>query len=71
MIINHLGKSPIIDESAFVALTATICGDVKIGKNSRIMYGAVVIAEGGSIEIGDNYCNRSSNFSWIKTMQRF
>lgn len=54
MVIKHSGKLPIIDESAFVAVTATICGDVKIGKNTRIMYGAAVIAEGGSIEIGDN-----------------
>ena len=54
MLINHLGKSPIIDESAFIAPNATICGDVKIGKNTRIMFGATLIAEGGTIEIGDN-----------------
>lgn len=54
MIIKHSGKSPEIDESAFIAPTAAICGDVKIGKNTRIMYGAAIIAEGGSIEIGDN-----------------
>lgn len=54
MIIRHLNKSPIIDESAFIAPTAAICGDVKIGKNTRIMYGAAIIAEGGAIEIGDN-----------------
>lgn len=54
MLINHSGKTPIIDTSAFVAPNATICGDVKIGRNTRIMYGATVIAEGGTIEIGDN-----------------
>ncbi|EKQ52672.1 MULTISPECIES: gamma carbonic anhydrase family protein [unclassified Clostridium] len=54
MLISHLGKSPSIDVSAFIAPNATICGDVKIGKNTRIMYGAAIIAEGGSIEIGDN-----------------
>lgn len=54
MLIKHSGVSPAIDESAFVASTAVICGDVRIGKNTRIMYGATVIAEGGSIEIGDN-----------------
>lgn len=54
MILKHLGKCPVVDDTAFVAETATICGDVKIGKNSRIMYGATVIAEGGTIEIGDN-----------------
>jgi carbonic anhydrase/acetyltransferase-like protein (isoleucine patch superfamily) len=54
MILKHLDKSPEIDESAFIALTASICGDVKIGKNTRIMYGATIIAEGGTIVIGDN-----------------
>jgi carbonic anhydrase/acetyltransferase-like protein (isoleucine patch superfamily) len=54
LLVTHLGNSPIISETAFVAPTATICGDVKIGNNSRIMYGAAIIAEGGSIEIGDN-----------------
>lgn len=54
MLISHLDKSPIIDSSTFIAATATICGNIKIGKNSRIMYGATVIAEGGTIEIGDN-----------------
>lgn len=54
MIIKHSGKSPMIDESAFIAPNAVICGDVKIGKNTRIMYGAAIVAEGGRIEIGDN-----------------
>lgn len=54
MLISHLGKSPVIGESAFIAPNAAICGDVKIGKNTRIMYGASIVAEGGTIEIGDN-----------------
>ena len=54
MIIKHLGKSPVTHESAYIAPNAVICGDVKIGKNTRIMFGATIIAEGGSIEIGDN-----------------
>lgn len=49
-----MGKLPEIDKSAYIAPSATICGDVKIGKNARIMFNASVIAEGGSIEIGDN-----------------
>jgi carbonic anhydrase/acetyltransferase-like protein (isoleucine patch superfamily) len=54
MIVKHLGKKPEIDDSAYIAPNATICGNVKIGKNTRIMFGVTVIAEGGSIEIGDN-----------------
>jgi carbonic anhydrase/acetyltransferase-like protein (isoleucine patch superfamily) len=54
MILEHSGKKPEIDPSAFVAPTATVCGDVRIGEGSRIMHGASVIAEGGSIEIAGN-----------------
>lgn len=54
MLIKHLGKSPNIDETSFIAPTAAICGDVRIGKNTRIMYGASIVAEGESITIGDN-----------------
>ena len=54
MIIKHLGKEPLIDESAYIAPNATVCGEVKIGKNARIMFGVSIIAEGGFIEIGDN-----------------
>lgn len=54
MFIKHLDKSPAIDDSAYIAPNATVCGDVKIGRNARIMFGAAIIAEGGSIEIGDN-----------------
>ena len=54
MLIKHLGKAPDIDESAYIAPNAAVCGNVRIGKNARIMFGAAVIAEGGSIEIGDN-----------------
>ncbi len=53
MIIEHLGKSPIIDAAAFVAPDATVCGDVRIGPRARIMHGARIVAEGGSIEIGE------------------
>lgn len=54
MLFSHLGFSPHIDESATVTQTAVVCGQVTIGRNSRIMYGATVIAEGGEIVIGDN-----------------
>jgi carbonic anhydrase/acetyltransferase-like protein (isoleucine patch superfamily) len=54
MLIKHSGKQPNIDKSAYIAPNATVCGDVKIGKNVRVMFGAALIAEGGSIEIGNN-----------------
>jgi carbonic anhydrase/acetyltransferase-like protein (isoleucine patch superfamily) len=53
MIFRHEGKTPRIAQSAFVAPNAVICGDVTIGENCRIMFGAQVIAEGGAISIGN------------------
>jgi carbonic anhydrase/acetyltransferase-like protein (isoleucine patch superfamily) len=53
MIITHLGKTPRIAASAYVAPNAVICGDVVIGNNCRVMFGAQLIAEGGAIAIGD------------------
>ena len=53
MLLEHEGNSPQIDATAYVAPTASVCGDVVIGANSRVMFGASVIAEGGRIVIGD------------------
>lgn len=52
MLIEHLGKSPAVDPSAYVAPNAVLCGDVTIAPGVRIMFGAQVIAESGSIRIG-------------------
>ncbi len=54
MIFKHLDKKPKIDETVFVAPNSVICGDVTIGKNVRIMFGAQIIAESSPITIGDN-----------------
>jgi carbonic anhydrase/acetyltransferase-like protein (isoleucine patch superfamily) len=54
MIISHNNKSPVIHRSAWVAPDATICGDVTVGAHTRILHGVRVIAEGGSIEIGEH-----------------
>ncbi len=50
MLITHRNKAPKIHPSAWIAPNATLVGDVTIGPDSRIMYGAVLNAEGGSIE---------------------
>ncbi|MFZ6645016.1 gamma carbonic anhydrase family protein [Undibacterium sp. TJN25] len=52
MIITHDNKTPRIDPSAYVAPNAVVCGDVSIGAGCRILYGAQLIAESGSISIG-------------------
>jgi carbonic anhydrase/acetyltransferase-like protein (isoleucine patch superfamily) len=54
MMIAHAGKQPQIDATAWVAADATVCGDVVIGRGSRIMHGARLIGEGGgAIRIGE------------------
>ncbi len=52
MLITHSSKKPFVDPSAWIAPNAVLCGDVTIGSGCRIMYGAQVIAETGSITIG-------------------
>ena len=53
MILSYDGKVPVIHPTAWVAPDATVCGDVGIGANTRVLYGARIIAEGGRIEIGE------------------
>ncbi len=49
---EHAGKRPRVAPSAYVAPTAMICGDVTIGEGVRVLFGAVVVAEGGRVDIG-------------------
>lgn len=53
VLLEHRGEIPRIHESAYLAPTATICGDVTVGENSRVLFGAVLTAEGGPVEVGD------------------
>lgn len=52
MLVSHLAKQPTVHASAWIAPNAVVCGDVRIGPDTRVMYGAQIIAEGGSIDIG-------------------
>jgi carbonic anhydrase/acetyltransferase-like protein (isoleucine patch superfamily) len=52
VLITHAGATPRVDPTAYVAPNAVVCGNVTIGPDCRIMYGAQVIAESGSICIG-------------------
>jgi carbonic anhydrase/acetyltransferase-like protein (isoleucine patch superfamily) len=67
MLISHNGKSPVVDPTAYIAPNAVLCGDVTVGPSCRILFGAQVIAEGGSINIGaacivlENAVLRSTN----------
>lgn len=52
MILQHRGGRPVIPESAYVAPSATLCGDVVLGERARILHGAVLTAEDGEIRLG-------------------
>jgi carbonic anhydrase/acetyltransferase-like protein (isoleucine patch superfamily) len=54
MLLEHRGKRPRIHESAYIAPTAVICGDVTVGENSRVLFGAVLTAEGGPVVVGSH-----------------
>ena len=52
MLIEHLGERPQVDLTTYIAPNAVLCGNVVVGPRCRILFGAVLTAEGGSIEIG-------------------
>ncbi|HYG91921.1 MAG TPA: gamma carbonic anhydrase family protein [Azospirillum sp.] len=54
MLIEHEGHAPQIHPTARVAPNATLCGEVMIGANCSIGFGAVLVAESGPISIGAN-----------------
>lgn len=49
---QHLGRAPAVPDSAWVAPTATLCGDVRIGPGAAICHGAVLDAGDGTIVLG-------------------
>ena len=51
-ILSYGGIWPDIDKSAFIAETAVVTGDVKIGKNTGIWYGCVVRGDVNKVRIG-------------------
>jgi carbonic anhydrase/acetyltransferase-like protein (isoleucine patch superfamily) len=46
MLIEHRGASPTIDPSAWIAPNAVVSGAVSIGPGTRVLYGAVLTADG-------------------------
>ncbi|RFU83025.1 acyltransferase [Streptomyces triticagri] len=51
--IRHRGNEPQVHPTAYVAPTATLVGDVRVGPRARVMFGAVLDAEGSRIEVGE------------------
>ena len=52
MLISYRGKRPAIDPSAFVAPNAVLIGDVEIGPESSVWFGAVLRGDNGPIRVG-------------------
>ena len=53
MIVSIEGHTPDVSSAAFVADNATVCGDVEVGEDSSIWFGAVLRAECEPLRIGD------------------
>ncbi len=53
MLLEHQGLAPTVDPDAYVAPTATLCGDVRVGPGCRVLFGAVLTAEGGPVELAE------------------
>jgi carbonic anhydrase/acetyltransferase-like protein (isoleucine patch superfamily) len=54
MEISHEQNVPRVDPGAWVAPTAVLSGDVRVGPGSCVLHGAVLNADGGAVRIGAN-----------------
>ena len=50
---QFLGKTPDVSGAVFIASNATVLGDVKLGKNSSVFYGAVLRGDINRIVVGE------------------
>ena len=60
MIIPYQGKTPQIGKNCFIAETAVLIGDVRLGDNCNIWYGAVLRGDMAPIILGES-CNVQDN----------
>ena len=54
MLIDHEGRRPRVHPSAYVAPTAVLCGDIRVGPDCRVLFGAVLTDDGGPVELGES-----------------
>ncbi len=54
IVLPYLGCSPRFGRDAFVAPTAVVIGDVELGVNASVWYGAVLRGDVHSVRIGDD-----------------
>jgi carbonic anhydrase/acetyltransferase-like protein (isoleucine patch superfamily) len=53
VLIEHDGQRPEIAQNAYVAPTAVVSGEVTVGPECRILFGAVLTADGGPVRLGE------------------
>ena len=53
MLFHFMDKAPRIDPSAFITETAAVVGDVTVGRNASVWFGAVLRGDAASIVIGE------------------
>lgn len=49
-LMNVSDKTPVVDKEAFVAPSASLIGDVQVGRGSSIWYGCVLRGECHAVE---------------------
>ncbi len=52
--IRYRDGTPSVDPDAYVAPTAVLSGQVRVGPGSCVLHGAVLAADGGPVEVGAN-----------------
>jgi gamma-carbonic anhydrase len=52
MLFEHEGRAPTVDPEAWVAPTAVLCGDVRVAAGARVLWNAVLVDDGGPVELG-------------------
>ena len=53
MLVEHEGRVPQVDPGAWVAPTAVLCGDVRVAAGARVLWNAVLVDDGGFVEVGE------------------
>lgn len=54
MILDFQGKTPNVEKALFIADNASVIGDVTLGENTNIWFGAVLRGDEGPIYVGKN-----------------
>jgi carbonic anhydrase/acetyltransferase-like protein (isoleucine patch superfamily) len=53
VLLEHRGAVPEVHPTAYIAPTAVVCGDVHVGPDCRVLFGAILTADGGRIELSE------------------